>query len=156
MSRVRISYFAWIMVFLNIALIVALTLQDAKSTVQLSTEVRDTVVEITNTPVEVARQSWWYHNIRKLGHIPEYLALGITTAFAWYVTDRRGVCWKALLLCAIVSISDQILKGLLPTREFDITDLPFDFAGYVMGIAIVIIGVKVLRRIKAHPAWQVR
>lgn len=156
MNSTKVKLLAWIIVFLNITLIVALTLQDADSTMQLSTETRDTVVEITNTPVEVARQSWWYHNIRKLGHIPEYLALGITTAFAWYVTDRRGVYWKALLLCAIVSLSDQILKGLLPTREFDITDLPFDFAGYIVGIAIVIIGAKVLRRINAHPAWLVR
>lgn len=135
--------FAWTIVMINIALIFALTLQDAPTTMHLSTGTRDTLVEITGTPVEVAQQSWWYANIRKLGHIPEYLTLGITMTFAWYVTDRRWMYLRSLLLCFSVSISDQLLKGILPTREFDATDLPFDFAGYVVGIVVVLFGMKV-------------
>ncbi len=130
---------AWLLVLLNIIFILALTLQDAPTTTQLSTDTRNAVMEITNTPVEVARQSWWYRNIRKLGHIPEYLALGITVSFAWYVTAKRWVYLKAFVLCVFVSFSDQLLKGFLPTREFDATDLPFDFAGYVVGICLVMV-----------------
>lgn len=133
----HVRLFAWLLVFCNIAFILALTLQDSAGTMQLSTEARDTVVQVTNTPVEVARQSWWYQNIRKLGHIPEYLALGVTASFAWYVTSRKWAYLKAFGLCAFVSVSDQMVKGLLPTREFDVTDLPFDLVGYMVGILVV-------------------
>lgn len=144
----KLKIVSWMLVIINIALILALTLQDAATTVQLSTETRDVVVQITNTPVEVARQSWWYVNIRKLGHIPEYLALGLTMTFAWYVTRGKVLYWRSLFLCALVSVSDQIIKGFLPTREFDATDLPFDFVGYVVGILIVTVVVKICERKK--------
>lgn len=95
------------------------------------------MVQVTNTPVEEARQSWWYQNIRKLGHVPEYFSLGITASMAWYVTSRKRAYLKAAIFCAIVSLSDQLVKRLLPTREFDATDLSFDFVGYVLGIMII-------------------
>ena len=133
----KMKLMLWFLVLVNIVIIFVLTFQDAVTTTQLSSDTRDKVVEITNTPVEVARHSWWYVNIRKLGHIPEYLTLGVTTAFAWYATSRKLWMLKAFLMCVVISLSDQLVKGMLPTREFDATDLPFDLIGYGVGILFV-------------------
>ena len=146
--KYRVKYLAWLGVFVNIVIIFALTSQDATATTQLSSNTRDMIVEITNTAVEVAQYSWWYVNIRKLGHIPEYFGLGVTTAFAWHVTRRRRWILKTILMCATVSLSDQLLKGMLPTREFDVTDLPFDLVGYGVGILIVMMVTWIMRHLR--------
>lgn len=137
LQKDKAKYLVWFFAFLNIICILVLTLQKPVETTQLSKGVRNTMVQITETPMEVARQSWWYRNIRKLGHVAEYFPLGITSAWAWYLTSRRKFYLKALLLCALVSFSDQLLKGILPTRKFDVIDLFYDFGGYLLGIVII-------------------
>lgn len=40
---------------------------------------------------------------------------------------------------------DEIVKGLLPGREFDFVDMRFDFIGYAIGMMIFILAVKMQR-----------
>ena len=74
--------------------------------------------------------------MRKLGHIPEYLLLGLSAGFAF----RKW--WKAGILCVGVSFLDEIVKGLLSGREFDFVDMRFDFVGDVIGIGILCIVIR--------------
>lgn len=69
--------------------------------------------------------------MRKLGHIPEYLLLGVSSVIA------LSRWWKAGILCVSVSFVDQIVKGILPGRKFDFVEMRFDFLGYAVGIAII-------------------
>ena len=49
----------------------------------------------------------------------------------------------SFFICAIVSLIDQTLKGILPTREFDEKDLMLDLIGYAMGILLTVIFIKI-------------
>lgn len=48
------------------------------------------------------------------------------------------------MLCVAVSLMDQIVKGILPGREFDWRDMPFDLIGYVIGILVmaIVLGIR--------------
>lgn len=78
-------------------------------------------------------------HIRKLGHTLEYFLLGIASyaAFGWYGVPVDGA----------ISLLDQFFKILLPTRHFDITDLPYDAAGYLLGCCACWAGKKILSKI---------
>ena len=78
---------------------------------------------------------WWNTSvhIRRIGHVIEYTALGITAGIA---VDRA---WKGLFLCIAVSLLDQFTKIFVPVRHFDVKDLPFDFIGIVIGLVVVIV-----------------
>lgn len=75
--------------------------------------------------------------MRKLGHIPEYLLLGLSSVIAL----RKW--WKAGILCVGVSLLDQIVKWFLPGREFDFVDMRFDFIGYVVGIVAITLVIRI-------------
>lgn len=77
--------------------------------------------------------TWWNSSsgIRKFGHFIEYELLGIGSAIA--VSRKR---W-AILICIGVSVIDQMVKVFVPIRHFDVTDIPFDIIGAVIGIGIV-------------------
>jgi VanZ family protein len=83
---------------------------------------------------------WWSdgHNFRRLAHIPEYFLLGLSVyGLCINLASQRHLWVKALLACLIISLTDEVIKGFLPTREFDIVDMLFDFAGYFSAIFIV-------------------
>ena len=71
--------------------------------------------------------------------------LNHTTAdwYSFYILVRKFAhCKKrpyflAVVFCAVVSICDQLCKIVVPGREFDITDIPFDVMGYLIGILFV-------------------
>ena len=77
--------------------------------------------------------------MRKIGHLVEYIPLGLSTCFAF-----RG--WRALVFCVVVSFVDQLIKGILPDREFDWIDMPFDFIGYVVGILAMAVVLRIRKR----------
>ncbi len=69
--------------------------------------------------------------IRRVGHIIEFFALGMTAAIA----SRK--IWTAWVVCIAVSFLDQFLKKYVPGRHFDAVDLCFDAVGYVTAICLV-------------------
>ena len=89
------------------------------------------------------------HTFRKYDHTAEFLLLGIAAALLF----RRGkdAFLKALLLCMVISLADQTLKLLVPGREFDWTDYPYDAVGYFVGTGVSAI----LRKIIAGKAGKI-
>ena len=57
-----------------------------------------------------------------------------------------GKRWKAGMLCVAVSLLDQIVKWILPGREFDFVDMRFDLIGYVIGILVMAIVLRIRNR----------
>lgn len=87
----------------------------------------------------VVHSTWIHTHIRKLGHTGEFFLLGIPVyaCFGWK---------KGLPICVAVSLLDQSFKVLIPGRHFDWTDLPFDVAGYVVGMFVMWILMRVKNR----------
>lgn len=78
--------------------------------------------------------------MRKLGHIPEYLLLG---GSAYFVFNK----WlKAGIFCATISFIDEVVKGLLPGREFDFIDMRFDLIGYAIGITLALVEIEIWKK----------
>ena len=113
-----------------VGLILMLNLQGKDETMALSNKVSAFLQAVF--PDDSA---WIAANIRKLGHTMEYFLLG----FACYCC----IGWKGLRYCAYFSVLDQCLKELLPVRYFDVTDLPYDMLGYVLGACAGWIGKKI-------------
>lgn len=138
----------WMPAVFIIIIILALTVQSPEKTGTLSMGVQEAVVS-TVSDVGIDRkkaiQCWWYNfsNFRKLAHIGEYFPLGISVAIPFYLIHKKKPIMFSLFICSIVSLIDQILKGILPTREFDEKDLVLDMIGYAMGILLTVIFIKI-------------
>ena len=131
------KYIAFILFLCIAAGIFALTLQSAEGTSVLTASVLEKISGLlrkAGVPEEKISAAWWNNgrNIRKAAHTAEYFLLGVAAGILF--KHRNNQILKAFLLCALISFADQCVKGLLPTREFDWTDFPFDIAGYAMGI----------------------
>ena len=79
----------------------------------------------------------FYILVRKFAHSVEYLLMGVASSFSFLVWGRKRPYLLAVVFCAVVSICDQLSKIVVPGREFDITDIPFDVMGYLIGIIFV-------------------
>ena len=108
-----------------------LTTQDADKTMSLSNSFRDCVVSVAGKLGIALDLRWWSssRNVRHIGHIIEYFALGIAAGILF---DKK---WRALILCVCISIIDQVTKIFVPIRYFDLRDISFDFVGIVVGAA---------------------
>jgi VanZ family protein len=136
---------AWfILLLINIGIILAFTLQNPEQTHGISDLVRVNVGDAVSRlfGVNDVENRWWYNlrNFRRLAHIPEYFLLGVSAyGLCGCIFQKRYLWLKVLLGCLVISLADELLKGILPTREFDFLDMLFDFVGYFG--AIVIVGV---------------
>lgn len=129
----------WIPIGLSLLLIFGLTFQNSQASKQLT---ENTQVAIDRVIASNRSSSYWWNDyifMRKLGHLVEYIPLGLSTCFAF-----RG--WRALMFCVVVSFADQLIKEILPGREFDWIDMPFDFIGYVVGILAMAIVLRISNR----------
>ena len=116
--------------------------------VAFSEEFRKLLVK-TCERLGINSDAWWNSSsgIRKLGHIIEYGLLGIASGIA-FIDGFKGFKGTVLAigLCITVSVLDQVVKIFVPIRHFDWTDIPFDIAGAVLGIGIVVIIKMVVKR----------
>ena len=131
---------SYVLFLLAVLLILGLTLQNSDRSAELSQSVQKLLQKALPSIAEDGNR------VRKYAHTAEYFLLGTASAFL-FRKDKHGPL-KALLLCAAVSLSDQTLKILVPGREFDWTDFPFDAAGIGAGIGIEWIIDDVKRRMK--------
>ena len=78
--------------------------------------------------------AWWNNvaHFRKIGHVIEYLFLGITAGLM-----LKRTC-LSILICFFISLLDQIVKIAVPLRHFDISDMAFDAIGYAFGAFVVV------------------
>ena len=129
----------WIPIGLSLLLIFGLTFQNSQASKQLT---ENTQVAIDSVIASNRSSTYWWNDyffMRKIGHLVEYIPLGLSTCFAF-----RG--WRALVFCVVVSFVDQLIKGILPGREFDWRDMPFDLIGYVVGILVMAIVLRIKNR----------
>ena len=116
-----------------LSLIFGLTLQNSQKSAELSQNVQQflqTAFErlgIRTNGLRILTSD--NHHFRKYAHTAEFFLLGIACALL-FRRSKHGF-WKALLFCAVISLTDQSLKFLVPGREFDFTDFPYDAIGYV-------------------------
>ncbi len=116
-----------------VAAIIFLTMQSVPDTVGMSEWFRQRLLALCDRAGFESIKGWVESpiNVRRLGHVIEFFALGLVAAIASKKT------WRAWILCICISLCDQILKMYVPGRHFDIVDLGFDAAGYAIGICLV-------------------
>lgn len=87
---------------------------------------------------------WMGANIRRVAHTVEFFFVGL---FASTTVACLGECLPcarfryalAALFCAVCSVGDQVHKLFVPGRHFDVIDLGFDAAGYVVAMVLVLL-----------------
>ena len=143
----------WLPAVIIIIMIFILTFQSPEKTGTLSMEAQEAVVStVSNVGVERKKliQCWWYdfNNFRRLAHIVEYFPFGIAAVIPFRIVYKKKSVRLSFLVCALVSLIDQSLKGILPTREFDVKDMVLDLIGYAMGILLTAIRIKICSKRK--------
>lgn len=95
---------------------------------------------------------WMGANIRRVAHTVEFFFVGL---FASATAACLGECLPcarfryvlALLFCAVCSVGDQVHKIFVPGRHFDMIDLGFDAAGYVVATLLVLLAAALVQRV---------
>ena len=97
------------------------------------------VISKVNNKLNLTTADWYsfYILVRKFAHSVEYLVMGVASSFFFLVWGKKHPFLLAVVFCAVVPICDQLSKIVVPGREFDITDIPFDVMGYLIGILFV-------------------
>lgn len=103
-----------------LGLLLLLNLQGRDATTALSNRVGSLLKTVFRD-----HSVWIDAHIRKIGHTLEFFPLGLVCYCCFG--------WKGLVSCAVFSVLDQCFKVLLPSRHFDVTDLPYDMLGYILG-----------------------
>lgn len=61
------------------------------------------------------------HGVRRLAHVVEYFVLGLVVCVG--LNRIGGDAWRSTMitpaLCFVISLADQLIKWMLPTRHFD-------------------------------------
>ena len=126
--------------------ILLMTIQSVDGTMTLSNSFLRLLIDLCKRISIETADAWWNtsDHIRRIGHVIEYTALGITAGIA---VDRA---WKGLLLCIAVSLLDQYTKIFVPVRHFDIKDFPFDLVGIALGLAVLMIVKGIIRTVSGQ------
>ena len=87
---------------------------------------------------------WVGTNVRRVAHTVEFFFVGLFASVIVVCFSRRpwsacSRCVPVLLFCAACSVGDQVHKIFVPGRHFDIIDLGFDAAGYVIAMLLVLL-----------------
>lgn len=87
---------------------------------------------------------WMGANIRRVAHTVEFFFVGLFASLATACLDKRVPptrlrCVPLLAFCAVCSVGDQVHKIFVPGRHFDMIDLGFDAAGYVVAMLLVLL-----------------
>ena len=93
---------------------------------------------------------WMGTNIRRVAHTVEFFFVGLFASSAVVCLDKRMSltrlrCVPILAFCAVCSVGDQVHKIFVPGRHFDVIDLGFDAAGYVIAMLLVLLAAALVR-----------
>lgn len=94
---------------------------------------------------------WMGANIRRVAHTVEFFFVGLFATLAAVCLDKRVSptrlrCVPLLAFCAVCSVGDQVHKIFVPGRHFDMIDLGFDAAGYVVAMLLVLLAAALVQR----------
>lgn len=129
-----------------VAIILILTLQGPDETIAESVSAQEWLTRIMRRLTGDVSWQISVQNMRRLAHVVEYCILGFVVCIGLNRISGR-ICrsaWTSVAVCFMVSLMDQIIKHMLPTRHFDAFDLVLDAAGYVTAAAIVTIVVIII------------
>lgn len=93
---------------------------------------------------------WVGTNVRRVAHTVEFFFVGLFASVIVVCFSRRpwsvcSRCVPVLLFCAVCSVGDQVHKIFVPGRHFDVIDLGFDAAGYVIAMPLVLLAAALVR-----------
>ena len=93
---------------------------------------------------------WMGTNIRRVAHTVEFFFVGLFASAAVACLGEHLPCARfryvfVLLFCVVCSVGDQVHKIFVPGRHFDMIDLGFDAAGYVVAMLLVLLVVALAR-----------
>lgn len=111
----------------------------------------DSTVTVAHPDPLAPVRLWMGANIRRVAHTVEFFFVGL---FASATVTCLGECLPcarfryvlALLFCAVCSVGDQVHKIFVPGRHFDMIDLGFDAAGYVVAMLLVLLAAALVQR----------
>lgn len=138
----------WIsLICLVVAIILILTLQGPDETIAESVLVQDLLTRIIQ---HFSGDGSWQisvQNVRRMAHVVEFFVLGLVVCVGLYRIggNVRRSAFMTPVLCFVISLTDQIIKWMLPTRHFDAFDLVLDSAGYVASTLVVTVVVLIIR-----------
>lgn len=94
---------------------------------------------------------WMGANIRRVAHTVEFFFVGLFASLVAVCLDKRVPitrlrCVPVLAFCAVCSVGDQVHKIFVPGRHFDMIDLCFDAAGYVVAMLLVLLAAALVQR----------
>jgi len=143
-------YISWLLVILWMAVIFYMSSQPAEASDGMSKGVTKTIIQVVNIvyPLDIETstlQVWidhFNHNVRKLGHVTEYLILGIFVANAYKKSGVRGckLLLYSFILCFTYAISDELHQYFVPGRGPSWGDVLIDSAGAILGIGVSMYG----------------
>ena len=133
MKRKLLQLRPWLPTVIVLLALLYLTLQSPQQTTDASGFVQRCLISLFGFFGEVP--SWVHdmHTVRSLAHIPEYFLLGIALWIGFKSVSAHPAGWS-FLAGGIIGLLDEVLKELLPTREFDLGDWRLDLIG--VGIAL--------------------
>lgn len=104
----------------------------------------DSTTSTVHSDPLAAVRLWMGANIRRVAHTVEFFFVGLFASLAVVCLDKRVSptrLWRVPLLafCAVCSVGDQVHKIFVPGRHFDMIDLGFDAAGYVVAMLLVLL-----------------
>lgn len=143
-KKVVIGFLVGVFPIIVYGIIIFLTLQNSSDSIQLARGAQSVIAEHISIPSANKDQSWFYNiaRFRKIAHIVEYFFMGISTIYSFWWFLKKKCIFVSCSICCILSVLDQYIKYLVPGKEFDAGDLLFDSAGYILGILIVLVFIK--------------
>lgn len=85
--------------------------------------------------------------VRKLAHMAEFGILGMLWVAA--LLPKTGKCFKRVCGCGLICLGaaavDETIQLFVPGRSGELLDVSIDFAGSVLGIAFVILLMRIFR-----------
>ena len=84
--------------------------------------------------------------IRKIAHLTEYAILGILSYIAFLLHKKKKIVISATMLCTLYAVTDEIHQLFVKGRACRWYDVLIDTAGAVIGIMILIVILKIIRK----------
>lgn len=152
----------WALVFLTMLSIFIFSSHDSKKSTQLSDKAFETVQEMVSdttyadeiSNLSASQKVEFILVIRKTAHILIYALLGflLMGSFSLYEIKVRTRMIFSALVGVLYAISDEWHQTFVNGRSGRIADVGFDFCGVIIGIALMLVLISVINRIKKHKA----
>lgn len=119
-------------------------------------EVADQTDGVRADPLAPVRM-WMATNIRRVAHTVEFFFVGLFSSAAAACLGERILrtrlrCPLVLIFCVVCSVGDQVHKIFVPGRHFDVVDLGFDAAGYIVAMLLVLLVVMLVASLARRAA----